>query len=247
MKEAVALGLAEAEAVYVGARPLSRETPVTWLQVLDEDGPPPEAEAAGLLRLVSGAGGARLPERLREEQVTGLVVSRREHLEAAVSAALRSRTSHFGGVLLLNGQGPSWPANGWAELAGAPDLRLLRDAVRLLREHRREGDVDLVHFGGVRSGTDAAKLIGLGAAAMVMGVSAGLLAGRRRRISRVRSWPSTPTTGDEERASADMANLVRANCSEASMMARCCGKTVLHNIEPEDLRALTLATSESTG
>ena len=31
------------------------------------------------------------------------------------------------------------------------------------------------------------------------------------------------------------------------MMARCCGKTDLHNIEPEDLRALTLATSESTG
>ena len=31
------------------------------------------------------------------------------------------------------------------------------------------------------------------------------------------------------------------------MMARCTGKTDLHNIEPEDLRALTLATSASTG
>ena len=31
------------------------------------------------------------------------------------------------------------------------------------------------------------------------------------------------------------------------MMARCTGKTDLHNIEPEDLRALTLATAEATG
>ena len=31
------------------------------------------------------------------------------------------------------------------------------------------------------------------------------------------------------------------------MMARCTGKTNLHNLEPEDLRALTLATAEATG
>ena len=31
------------------------------------------------------------------------------------------------------------------------------------------------------------------------------------------------------------------------MMARCTGKTVLHNLEPEDLRAITLVTSEDTG
>ncbi len=30
------------------------------------------------------------------------------------------------------------------------------------------------------------------------------------------------------------------------MMARCTGKTNLHNLEPEDLRALTLATAEAT-
>ena len=239
VKEAVALGLAEAESVYVGTRPLSRETAVTWLQVLEEDGPGPAAEASGLLGRVSGAGGARLPKRLREGQATGLVVSQPEHLEAAVAAALEQEAS----LLLLNGQGPAWPANGWAELAGAPDLRLLRDAVRLLRGHRREGDMDLIHLGGVRSGTDAAKLIGLGAVAMVMGVSAGLAAGGHIQGLEL---VFEADLGGEERAAA-VANLVRANCSEASMMARCCGKTVLHNIEPEDLRALTLATSESTG
>jgi len=31
------------------------------------------------------------------------------------------------------------------------------------------------------------------------------------------------------------------------MMARCTGKTNLHNVEPEDLCALTLATRDVTG
>ncbi len=51
--------------------------------------------------------------------------------------------------------------------------------------------------------------------------------------------------GDEERAAA-VANIIKASCGEASMMARCTGKTKLHNLEPEDLRALTLATRDAT-
>ncbi len=31
------------------------------------------------------------------------------------------------------------------------------------------------------------------------------------------------------------------------MMARCTGKTNLHNLEPEDLRSVTLATATATG
>jgi hypothetical protein len=31
------------------------------------------------------------------------------------------------------------------------------------------------------------------------------------------------------------------------MMARCTGKTNLHNVEPEDLRAISKATAEATG
>ncbi|MCZ6861866.1 MAG: hypothetical protein O7I42_16585 [Alphaproteobacteria bacterium] len=45
---------------------------------------------------------------------------------------------------------------------------------------------------------------------------------------------------------AAVANIIKASCGEASMMARCTGKTQLHNLEPEDLRALTLATAEAT-
>ena len=44
-----------------------------------------------------------------------------------------------------------------------------------------------------------------------------------------------------------VANILKSAVGEASMMARCTGKTNLHNLEPEDLRALTLATAEATG
>ena len=42
-------------------------------------------------------------------------------------------------------------------------------------------------------------------------------------------------------------NILKASCGAASMMARCTGKAKLHNIEPEDLRALTSATRDDAG
>ena len=43
-----------------------------------------------------------------------------------------------------------------------------------------------------------------------------------------------------------MVDILKASAGEASMMARCTGKTNLHNLEPEDLRALTLPTRDAT-
>ena len=60
-----------------------------------------------------------------------------------------------------------------------PDLTLLRDAISNLRARKREEDVALVYYGGARSGTDVAKLISLGASAVVFGVPIGLAAGGR--------------------------------------------------------------------
>jgi hypothetical protein len=51
----------------------------------------------------------------------------------------------------------------------------------------------------------------------------------------------------EEERSLAVVNILKANAAESSMMARCTGKTNLHNLEPEDLRALTLATAAATG
>ncbi len=42
-------------------------------------------------------------------------------------------------------------------------------------------------------------------------------------------------------------NLLQATTGEASMMARCTGKTNVHNLGPEDLRSITIATAQATG
>jgi len=55
-----------------------------------------------------------------------------------------------------------------------------------------------------------------------------------------------PDRSEEERARG-IVNIVKASNGEASMMARCTGKTNLHNLEPEDLRALCIAAAEATG
>ncbi len=144
-------------------------------------------------------------------------------------------------MVLLDGTGRLGAP--WAELAGAPDLTMLRDAIRILRRLDREEEVDLVYFGGIRSGTDAAKVIAFGCKAVVLGVPAALAAGGA--IADGQSLRFAPDHGAEERAAA-VANILKASCGEASMMARCTGKTNLHNLEPEDMRALTLATAEAT-
>ena len=159
-------------------------------------------------------------------------------LEEAIPHALE------GGFDLLLLDGSARLGAPWAELFGAPDLAILRDAVRILRRLGREEHIDLVYFGGVRSGTDAAKVIALGGVAVVLGVPLALAAGGA--IARDRGMEFAPDHSAEERARA-VVNIIKASTGEASMMARCTGKTNLQNLEPEDLRALTLAAAEAAG
>ena len=239
MRTAVARGLSEAGGVYLGAWKLPGEEEVPWIQLLVGGGDGADPGAAGFVQPFAAD---RPPptglERVVESQLLGLTVSSAGDLEGALGHALERGLD----LLVLDGTG-GIAAGPWPELRGAPDLGLLRDAVAILRRLDREEEVDLVWFGGVRSGTDAAKLVGLGAVAMVLGVSTGIAAGGRISGD---SLVFEAGLGTDERAGA-VANLIRANTGEASMMARCCGKTVLHNIEPEDLRALTLATADSAG
>ena len=93
-------------------------------------------------------------------------------------------------------------AGDWPELAGAPDLSVMRDAIRILRELNREEDIELLYFGGVRSGTDAAKLIGLGANAVVVGMSLALAVGGRIEDGTVAFYGDIGrTTGPRRRSS----------------------------------------------
>ena len=100
--------------------------------------------------------------------------------------------------------------------------------------------IDLAWFGGSRSGTDAAKLVGLGVNAIGYGVAVAVALALGGEITQT-GMRFAPDRTDA------VVNILKANAGEASMMARCAGKTRLHNIEPEDLRSITQATAAATG
>jgi glutamate synthase domain-containing protein 2 len=131
----------------------------------------------------------------------------------------------------------------WPELAGAPDLSVMRDTIRILRELNREEDIALLYFGGARSGTDAAKLIGLGANAVLVGMSLALAVGGQIETGGLSFYGDIEQAARDEKAELFL-NALRA---EASIMPRCTGKTDIHNLEPEDLRSISVVTAKACG
>ncbi|MCK5362016.1 MAG: glutamate synthase, partial [Gammaproteobacteria bacterium] len=233
---AVARGLGELGCSYVGRRPIDDAVP--WLQLLVAEESKPSAHAAALVHVQKSEFRAPSSGRLRDGQLLGMAVSSTGLLEQCIVHGLE----HDFDMILLDataGIEESWP-----ELCGAPDPRILRDAITILRRLDREEEIDLVYFGGVRSGTDSAKLIALGVKAVVLGATLSLSVGGS--ITEQAGIEFAPDWSEEERRLA-IVRILNASAGEASMMARCTGKTNLHNLEPEDLRSVTLATSEATG
>ena len=142
---------------------------------------------------------------------------------------------------MLDGNPPL--AGEWSEAAGPPDLSVIRDAIRILRELNREEDIALLYFGGVRSGTDAAKLLSLGANAVVVGVSLALAVGGTVENGGISFYGNIER--DERAEKAEL--FLKALSTEASIMARCTGKTDVHNLEPEDIRSITVVTAKAAG
>jgi NADPH-dependent glutamate synthase beta subunit-like oxidoreductase len=236
VRRGVARGLADAKCPYLGVVPIGEET--RWLQLLRPDHHRPSAAADGLIHALGHQFREVSADRVRDDQIVGLAVSSPRVLAQAIPFALERGFD----VLVLDGSGGLGAP--WPELGGAPDLTILRDAISILRELGREEEVELIYFGGVRSGTDTAKVVGLGANAIVLDIPIGLAAGGE--ISEGGTLRFVADRSDEERA-LSVVNILNATAGEASMMARCTGKTNLHNVEPEDLCALTLATRDVTG
>ncbi|MCC6223485.1 MAG: FAD-dependent oxidoreductase [Thermoleophilia bacterium] len=230
VRRAVAHGLRELGLAYLGRRPLGHHD-VRWLQLVsgDDEARP---EAAAVLRLGPGA----IPERLHGNQLAGIVATVAE-LPEAIPAALERGLD----LLLVDGSGDL--GGRWPELAGPPDLTAIRDTIAIMRALNREEDLAILWFGGVRSGTDAAKLIALGANAATVALALALAVGGRIEGGGVAFY------GDVEQAERDeqAALFLTALRTEASIMPRCTGKTDIRNLEPEDLRAISLATAAATG
>jgi glutamate synthase domain-containing protein 2 len=158
------------------------------------------------------------------------------------------------------------------EHAGIPILPALRQAVEALQELGQHRKVQLIVSGGIRSGADVAKALAMGADAVSIGTAALVALGCNRRVH-VEDYQALGTepgachhchTGrcpvgittqdpalesrlDVEEGARRIRNFLTVLTMEAQTLARACGKSHLHNLEPEDLAALTVEAAAMAG
>jgi methylamine---glutamate N-methyltransferase subunit C len=151
------------------------------------------------------------------------------------------------------------------EHVGIPILAAIRPAVAALQELGMHRKVQLIVSGGIRNGADVAKALSLGADAVSIGTAALIALGDNdpkweAEYEKIGStagayddWhegldPAGITTQDPKLAARldpvlagrKLANYLGVLTLEAQTIARACGKSHLHNLEPEDLVALTV-------
>jgi glutamate synthase domain-containing protein 2 len=158
------------------------------------------------------------------------------------------------------------------ENVGIPTLAAIRPAVAALRELGLHRKVQLVISGGIRNGADVAKALALGADAVSIGTAALVALGDNDPAHEAEyealgttagaydDWhegldPAGITTQDPELGARldpvlggrRLANYLAVLTLEAQTIARACGKSHLHNLEPEDLVALTIEAAAMAG
>jgi len=235
VRQALSRALAATGCGYVGRKPLSDAGKPVWIQYLGEkDFPNPKAD--GLVYTIGNSFHPVKVERLHLNQLIGLAVSG-SVLARAIPYALEGEFD----FLILDGSAgiPSPPS----ELSAPPDLTVMRDAIRILREIDREEDIALIFFGGIRSGTDVAKALAINCQAAIFGVAIALAMGGDIANGRL-VYPKKRTVEEMEKAAV---NWIKGTVQETAIIARCTGKTNVHNLEPEDMRSITLATSRAFG
>jgi glutamate synthase domain-containing protein 2 len=155
------------------------------------------------------------------------------------------------------------------EETGVPGIAAIRQARKALDDVGKTGEISLVYAGGIRNGADVAKALALGADAVAIGHSAlmalncnkdipeadymseiGVEAGDcyhchtgRCPVGVTTQDPVLRKRLDPDEAAERVYNFLHCLTIEAQMLARACGKTNVHSLEPEDLAALTMEAS----
>lgn len=155
---------------------------------------------------------------------------------------------------------------------GMPTLAAVVEAADALRSLGLQEDVQLVISGGIKNGVDAIKALALGATCVSIGTAA-LVALGCNRPEHVEDYhklgvepgtcyhchtglcPVGIATQDRDlmaRLNVDLAaerveHFLHAFVYEMQILARACGKSDVHDMDPTDLRALTLEASMITG
>jgi methylamine---glutamate N-methyltransferase subunit C len=170
-------------------------------------------------------------------------------------------------VVVLDGMqgGTAATQDVFIEHVGMPTLACIREAVRALDDLGMHREVQLIVSGGIRTGADVAKCMALGADAVSIGTAALIALGDNdpRWESEYQALGTTAGAYDDWHEGNDPAgistqnpelaarldpveggrrlrNYLKVMTLEAQTIARACGKNKLHNLEPEDLCALTM-------
>ena len=170
-------------------------------------------------------------------------------------------------VVVLDGMqgGTAATQEVFIEHVGLPTLACIRPAVQALQDMDMHRKVQLVVSGGIRNGADVAKALAMGADAVSIGTAAMVALGDNdpaleeeynklgTTAGAYDDWhegldPAGISTQDPElskrldpvAAGRRLANYLKVMSLEAQTIARACGKSHVHNLEPEDLVALTI-------
>lgn len=177
-------------------------------------------------------------------------------------------------VVVLDGMqgGTAATQDVFIEHVGIPILAAIRPAVQALKDLGMHRKVQLIVSGGIRNGADVAKALALGADAVAIGTAALVALGDNDPVHEAEyqalgstagaydDWhegkdPAGITTQDPAlaarldpvKAGRRLANYLAVMTLEAQTIARACGKSHLHNLEPEDLVALTMEAAAMAG
>ena len=177
-------------------------------------------------------------------------------------------------VIVLDGMqgGTAATQDVFIEHVGQPTLACIRPAVQALQDMGLHREVQLIISGGIRHGADVAKALALGADAVSIGTAAMIALGDNdpqweaeynklgTTAGAYDDWhegldPAGISTQDPELMSRfdpalggrRLSNYLKVMTLEAQTIARACGKSHVHNLEPEDLCALTIEASAMAG